>query len=200
MILINYYKVLDINQKASIEDIKKAYRKKALKYHPDVNKHPTAHDLFIEIHEAFEILSDPIKRTIYDDLLLPKEMVVDLNNPSSTKEKAQSHQDANHRTNTNYEDWVKKARDHAERNSSMTYEKFKENLNELIETTRKIAGWGCFTSLSILGVMGLYGFFVGLSQYLKHERSDLTFLIGIGLFIFLGIPGILVFYGQFKGR
>lgn len=62
----DYYKVLGIQKGASDEDIKKAYRKLALKYHPDKNKAPGAEDKFKEVAEAYEVLSDKKKRDIYD--------------------------------------------------------------------------------------------------------------------------------------
>ncbi|XP_062993150.1 dnaJ homolog subfamily B member 4 isoform X2 [Elgaria multicarinata webbii] len=62
----DYYSVLGIEKGASDEDIKKAYRKQALKWHPDKNKSPHAEDKFKEIAEAYEVLSDPKKREIYD--------------------------------------------------------------------------------------------------------------------------------------
>lgn len=62
----NYYNILGINTEASDDEIKKAYRKMALKFHPDKNKDPNAEDKFKEIAEAYEVLSDPKKRSIYD--------------------------------------------------------------------------------------------------------------------------------------
>ena len=62
----DYYSVLGINKSASQDEIKKAYRKMALKYHPDRNKDPGATDKFKEIGEAYEVLSDPEKKDIYD--------------------------------------------------------------------------------------------------------------------------------------
>lgn len=62
----DYYKILGINKGASDDDIKKAYRKLALKYHPDKNKAPGAEERFKEIAEAYEVLSDKKKRDIYD--------------------------------------------------------------------------------------------------------------------------------------
>ncbi len=62
----DYYKALGIAKGASEDDIKKAYRKMALKYHPDKNKSPGAEEKFKEIAEAYEVLSDPKKREIYD--------------------------------------------------------------------------------------------------------------------------------------
>lgn len=63
----DYYRVLGINREASAEEIKKAYRKLARKYHPDVNpgdKH--AEERFKKISEAYDVLSDPKKREVYD--------------------------------------------------------------------------------------------------------------------------------------
>ena len=63
-----YYKVLGVERNASQDDIKKAYRKMARKYHPDLNKDdPNAKDKFQEINEANEVLSDPEKRKKYDE-------------------------------------------------------------------------------------------------------------------------------------
>ena len=54
----DYYKTLGVPRTASDDQIKKAYRKLALKYHPDKNKDPGAEDKFKEIAEAYEVLSD----------------------------------------------------------------------------------------------------------------------------------------------
>jgi len=62
----DYYKVLGIQKGASEEEIKKAYRKMALKYHPDKNKSTGAEEKFKEIAEAYEVLSDKKKRDVYD--------------------------------------------------------------------------------------------------------------------------------------
>ena len=62
----DYYKILGIARGSSDEDIKKAYRKLALKYHPDKNKEPGAEEKFKEVAEAYEILSDSKKKEIYD--------------------------------------------------------------------------------------------------------------------------------------
>ena len=62
----DYYTVLGVNRDASDDDIKKAYRKLARQYHPDVNKKPDAEKKFKEINEANEVLSDPEKRKRYD--------------------------------------------------------------------------------------------------------------------------------------
>jgi len=62
----DYYNVLGLCNTASPDDIKKAYRKLALKLHPDKNKAEDAEDRFKELGEAYEVLSDPLKRSSYD--------------------------------------------------------------------------------------------------------------------------------------
>ncbi|MFP3985556.1 MAG: DnaJ domain-containing protein, partial [Candidatus Bathyarchaeia archaeon] len=64
----DYYEVLNMPRDASKEAIKKAYRKLALKYHPDRNKSPEAAEKFKEISEAYAVLSDDEKRMRYDQL------------------------------------------------------------------------------------------------------------------------------------
>lgn len=62
----DYYSILGISKGASDDEIKKAYRKLALKYHPDKNKAKSAEEKFKEVAEAYEVLSDKKKRDIYD--------------------------------------------------------------------------------------------------------------------------------------
>lgn len=62
----DYYNVLGISRDASDDDIKKAYRKMALKYHPDKNKTKEAEEKFKDVSEAYEVLSDKKKKEIYD--------------------------------------------------------------------------------------------------------------------------------------
>jgi len=65
----DYYKILEIPKSASDDEIKKAYKKQALKWHPDRNSgNAKAGEKFKEIGEAYEALSDPNKRAIYDQL------------------------------------------------------------------------------------------------------------------------------------
>ncbi|OGV57066.1 MAG: hypothetical protein A2X49_06985 [Lentisphaerae bacterium GWF2_52_8] len=64
----DYYETLGVSRNASEDDIKKAFRKLARKYHPDVNKTPEAESRFKELNEAYEVLSDPERRKKYNAL------------------------------------------------------------------------------------------------------------------------------------
>ncbi|MBL1175780.1 molecular chaperone DnaJ [Pantanalinema sp. GBBB05] len=62
----DYYEILGVSRDADKEDIKRAYRRLARKYHPDVNKEPEAEERFKEINRAYEVLSEPETRARYD--------------------------------------------------------------------------------------------------------------------------------------
>lgn len=63
----NYYEILGVSKDASADEIKSAYRKMAKQYHPDINKEEGAAEKFKEVNEAYEVLSDPTKKSNYDN-------------------------------------------------------------------------------------------------------------------------------------
>lgn len=78
----DYYEVLEVEKTATVEEIKKAYRKKAIQYHPDKNPgDKTAEEKFKEAAEAYDVLSNPDKRaatisSVMPDWVVPPVMVV----------------------------------------------------------------------------------------------------------------------------
>ncbi len=63
---MDYYQVLGVKYSASYEEIKRAYRRLAVLYHPDKNRDPAAEGIFKNINEAYDVLSDPAKKSLYD--------------------------------------------------------------------------------------------------------------------------------------
>jgi curved DNA-binding protein CbpA len=73
---LDLYAILGIPKNASSKDITSAYRRLALKYHPDRNKSPFANEMMLKINTAYNILSDPIKREEYDYSLIQPEKLI----------------------------------------------------------------------------------------------------------------------------
>jgi curved DNA-binding protein CbpA len=75
MVKKTYYEILEVDKKASLEDIKSAYRRLVMLYHPDKNKLPEAEEIFKGIAEAYSVLSDPGKRKQYDLDIEPRSVL-----------------------------------------------------------------------------------------------------------------------------
>jgi DnaJ-class molecular chaperone len=83
---VDLYKVLNLDQSATAEDIKKSYKKLAVKYHPDKNPSESAKDKYLEISKAHEVLSDPEKRNLYDKYGIADESDMHEHNEALEKE------------------------------------------------------------------------------------------------------------------
>ena len=145
----NYYDILNIEKNASQETIKKAYKISALKFHPDKNKESTAHEKFIEINQAYEVLKNEETRKKYDI-----EINLDYNTVFTSKNtNDDSTSDYNFR-DKDLNRQQEEARKKAEQYANMSFDEF-SNISETIinagkEVKRKVKsssrlGCGCLS-------------------------------------------------------
>lgn len=174
----NYYEILHINTDASSKEIKKAYRSLAMEWHPDKNKSPAAHDKFILINEAYNILINPEKRKIYDQLL------------EAYKREQHSISTYNTKNKERYREWVKDEQKKAQNLASLSFEKFAKHLIKTIENTVDAAYIGCLYYIAIVFVIaGIISMFEYINNYDPMVTSKFIFIIQMlwsGLFVFGG--------------
>lgn len=162
----DYYQILEIQNSASIAEIKKAYRQLALKYHPDKNKDFNAQEKFVEITEAYEVLKNFEQRNIYDQLY----------NSKKSSEKA---------TERNYTErqkqWTYEGRAKAKEYSEMDFDLFIKNIIGEIKVVAK-------NSLSIgLVIFCVIGAIAGFSL------MSISPFLGIFTILLWGSLGVLLF-------
>lgn len=159
MNLWDYYKVLGLRQGASDDDIRKAYRKKAMEYHPDRNPSPDAQEMFIRITEAYEyLISHPFRRNISEE-----------------------------EVKRNYQAWVDyrraEARRRAEAYARASYEEFRKS--PIYKSTAVIDGTMVFLGLllaTMVIIMSVYGYTYRLKMA-TSAREEPSFLLAAVTFI-----------------
>ncbi len=170
----DYYKILKINIDASADDIKKAYRKLALEYHPDRNHSSNASSLFIEITEAYEILGNNHKKEAYDTLFFKKD---------STS------------SSTTLNDWQEQAYQKAYRHSKMDYNSYENILKqELKVLSEHSSNLGCLALVIFGALIGLMLIIMGL---ISGEEKKLG--AGVISFVFYLIA-VAVFYPKITSQ
>lgn len=159
MNLWDYYTVLGLRQGASDDEIRKAYRKKAMEYHPDRNNSPDAQELFIRITEAYEyLISHPYRRNITED-----------------------------EVRRNYQAWVdyrrSEARGRAEAYARTSYEEFRKS--PIYKSTTVIDGTMVFLGLllaTMVIIMSVYGYTYRM-KIASSPREEPSFLLAAVTFV-----------------
>ncbi len=153
----NYYRTLGLTRNCTQAEIKAAYKELAKKWHPDKNKSVNAHDMFIEIHEAYEILSNPIKRASYDELFSENNSIALVNKEFKQKQ---------------HDDFVKEAKQRAQNVSRMNIDSFLENLFLSFDYLKAFF-WGIL-GVSIIGV----AIFIAIDGHIGDAIFPILFGIG----------------------
>ncbi len=165
MTLADYYKVLEISQDSSLDDIKKAYRNKARLYHPDINHSPEAIDMFILVTEAYEFLIANFDKPSFDEEAYHQAM----------------------------EDWRKyrqdRSRQRARAYAQTSYNHFKNT--KFYRTTRIFDGTTIIFSL-IISIMVIIYTIIGYTYRLSHPIPGLE-KPSVFAFIMLLMLGMIFF-------
>lgn len=170
----DYYKVLGLSSIATKEEIKKAYRKLALEFHPDKNKSPDAHEKFIEINEAYLILYDEEARKKYDREY-KYHFAKDEQQAESKKEQSQSSykREQTNEKKTEYRetfndsdlnDWAKKAKNQGAEYARMAFDDFSKMVLGFVKETGFQLGNTLLVFFGLMLTMGGCGnIVIGLS-------------------------------------
>lgn len=186
----NLYSILDVDRHSSKEEIKKAYRKLALQWHPDKNKSPNAHYRFIEINEAYLILSDEEARVKYNyeydfyfarNTQIEKESVYEDYTITST---SNSDKQKSNYNDPDLNNWTFSAKKQAEKYASMSFSDFALLIGEVIVETGKQGGTALIYAIS--GIIGASAFF---SLFSGIYYGDFQQIIFSSFFLVLSILG-----------
>lgn len=179
--LPNYYKTLGVSTAATKAEIKKAYRKLAKQWHPDINKSPNAHDKFIEINNAYLLLYDDEARVKYDKELKAYKQSYS----SSTTKKATTEEKNEPKQTYTYQDedlnrWAKNAQKQAESYAKMAFYEFANMLGFVVKETGFQLANGLIYGIGQLflasGFFGLiFSFWQGIGLFIS---SCICLLIG----------------------
>jgi curved DNA-binding protein CbpA len=159
----DYYLILKLNRLATETEIKKSYRTLAMEWHPDRNHNKEAHEMFILINEAYEILSDQHRRSEYDRIFFNSEIVT-----------------------TEFNNWQSQAKSRGEQYADMGFENYKSKiLDEIILVAKYSPGFGCLAFI-------LFGIVEGLWFIIQSSKEDDGIMVQVGVItlIFSGVLAI----------
>ncbi len=143
--MANYYQILEISEQASADEIKKAYRRLAKIYHPDLNSNEGAQEKFIEIEEAYTCLSNSSSRRIYDRLL------------SDLRSGRTGSANTSQRREQQYQKRRSRARANARYHSKMSYAQYRRDEKYRISPLGRLLKFFLNVSTAILLIFPLVG-------------------------------------------
>ena len=190
----DYYQVLGVTAAASIDEIRAAFRKLAMQYHPDRNSSPTAQSTFIEITEAYEILRDPHRRQVYESMFMDNKVENDVEaNTGSSSEGSYRE---------TYYSWTEQAHARAKSYASMPYNRFVLNVLDALGraaphvTHYARVGFIAYVFVLSGGLLAVCGF-VGLTEG-SAEFFEFALLVGGALVVVKGLERIRAERESFK--
>ena len=173
----DYYKILGISPAATQNEIKKAYRILALKYHPDVCKEAGAHERFVKINEAYLILSDEKARKKYDEEY-SRVYADGVNSEENTYPGKFDDPDLN--------DWAQTAHEQGEHYANIRFAEFASLVKQIvIETGNQLRNSFVYMVGLFLGVQGIFTALYGLFHLTTNP-----FLFVLGLIF--GVIGVVI--------
>jgi hypothetical protein len=185
----DYYSILKLTRLCNDIEIKKSYRNLAFIWHPDKNKSAQASQRFIEIHEAYEILIDPVKRKLYD-FLNPMQEILDIRTQKSQEQKTQ------------FAEFEKEAIGRGKYFAAMSFKKLQEMLSNVFVVTATvieilfIGGWGIFFVVLSIRVAGMV--ISALADYDWNNFVMWRIVVGIGGLILLSLCSLYIGYRLLK--
>lgn len=168
----DYYKILELEFGADILTVKKAYRRLALKYHPDKNKELNASQKFIELTEAYEVLREPVKKSEYDSLY-QAHYGTNTQEQYSEKSNQQTYQ-------RKQQEWADFGREKAKEYSSIPFEEFARRILKEISV-------GASYIPNAVAILFVGGGAIGMLAILPKAFEDGG---GLGLILLLMIVGL----------
>jgi len=181
----DYYNILGVSREATNKEIKKAFRKLALEFHPDINNNDNAHEVFIEINEAYLLLSDKVAREKYN-----KEYDKYRINLETVSENQDNKSDSSIFEDNDLKYWKNNARQQAYGYSRMKYQDYANLIQKLVKETGFqfgnvvifmifgivfSSGIGLlfrkdFFTGSVLLIIGVIGFIIANNRWGEHEN------------------------------
>jgi hypothetical protein len=180
----DYYRILKLEPDATTEEIKRAYRRLAFRHHPDRNTSPDAHEHFIQINEAYLILSDDEARERYDAARSHTAGNRTWTEEREGAENADQSEDAASQRTYRFEDaelsgWAKNARRQAEYLAELDFAVFVRTVGDVAKEAGVQGVTAFIYAVSGMGgASAIFGIFAGL-YYLNYTQLVISILIGI---------------------